>query len=188
MKKNLLYVNLLCAISFVDVANAATINSSLTAENEIKTFNFDISTTGAFSFWTESGQNNFGQDVDTNMAIWSFDNSLSDWVLVDQNDDANGIFGSSNMLDSGLTFTNLSMGRYLLTITNGMNNPFGTYLSDGFNGNGANNSENIGNFTLHYTNATLIPTATPVPAAVWLFGSGLAGLIATRRKKASLAA
>ncbi len=32
------------------------------------------------------------------------------------------------------------------------------------------------------------PSAVPVPAAVWLFGSGLVGLVASRRKKANLAA
>ncbi len=36
---------------------------------------------------------------------------------------------------------------------------------------------------LAFDNVTInAPTATPVPAAVWLFGSGLAGLVATRRK------
>ncbi len=35
-----------------------------------------------------------------------------------------------------------------------------------------------GSWLVHTTQTT----ATPVPAAVWLFGSGLAGLVATRRK------
>ena len=34
---------------------------------------------------------------------------------------------------------------------------------------------------------SLAPSAVPVPAAVWLFGSGLLGLIATGRKKARIA-
>ncbi len=40
----------------------------------------------------------------------------------------------------------------------------------------------------HYDITVTATAATPVPAAVWLFGSGLAGLVASRRKKAGLAA
>jgi hypothetical protein len=46
---------------------------------------------------------------------------------------------------------------------------------------GANTSAVVGSFSL-------APTAVPVPAAVWLFGSALAGLLGLGRKKAGLAA
>jgi hypothetical protein len=45
---------------------------------------------------------------------------------------------------------------------------------------GADGATKIGDFSL-------TPAAVPVPAAVWLFGSGLLGLIATGRKKARFA-
>ncbi len=43
---------------------------------------------------------------------------------------------------------------------------------------------NASSMPIYVDNLTFNPAtaATPVPAAVWLFGSGLAGLIATRRK------
>jgi hypothetical protein len=48
-------------------------------------------------------------------------------------------------------------------------------------------STNFGNvaYTLELT-GTITPSAVPVPAAVWLFGSGLLGLVGVaRRKKAA---
>lgn len=40
-------------------------------------------------------------------------------------------------------------------------------------------------FSLDFSNGTIIPSAVPVPAAVWLFGSGLIGLVGfAKRKKA----
>ncbi|TCK17584.1 putative secreted protein [Thiogranum longum] len=36
-----------------------------------------------------------------------------------------------------------------------------------------------------WTGITLTPTAVPVPAAVWLFGSGLLGLVGVARRKAA---
>jgi hypothetical protein len=39
-------------------------------------------------------------------------------------------------------------------------------------------------FYLNGTITDLLPTPTPIPAAAWLFGSGLAGLIGLRRKSA----
>lgn len=45
-----------------------------------------------------------------------------------------------------------------------------------------NTSSKLGTFSL------VAPAAVPVPAAVWLFGSGLLGLLGTSRKKARLTA
>lgn len=46
---------------------------------------------------------------------------------------------------------------------------------------GANTSTVVGSFNL-------APSAVPVPAAVWLFGSGLIGLLGVTRKKSAVAA
>jgi hypothetical protein len=46
---------------------------------------------------------------------------------------------------------------------------------------GANTSAVVGTFSL-------APSAVPVPAAVWMFGSGLLGLVGFSRRKAAVAA
>jgi len=50
---------------------------------------------------------------------------------------------------------------------------------------GANTNAVVGTFSLAPSTA---PSAVPVPAAVWMFGSGLLGLLGKSRRKASVAA
>ena len=40
-------------------------------------------------------------------------------------------------------------------------------------------------FSLDFSNATIVASPVPVPAAVWLFGSGLLGLVGVARRKKS---
>ena len=44
---------------------------------------------------------------------------------------------------------------------------------------------NISHMTAYTTDTVFPPTATPVPPAVWLFGSGLVGLVGIARRKAA---
>ena len=43
----------------------------------------------------------------------------------------------------------------------------------------------LSNFRAYSTTTPPPPVATPIPAAIWLFGSGLAGLLGMRRKKSA---
>lgn len=44
----------------------------------------------------------------------------------------------------------------------------------------AGNNDTLGGYI---DNVSMVPTPTPIPAAIWLFGSGIAGIAAARRRK-----
>jgi hypothetical protein len=44
-------------------------------------------------------------------------------------------------------------------------------------------SYDTGDFTNTYEGAIINPSAVPVPAALWLFGSGLLGLVGVARRR-----
>lgn len=82
--------------------------------------------------------------------------------------------------DSGSTTNNDSFLSLVL------NTPGLYYVSVGRSNPGGNQAglQNGHNYTLHVSLADHTPpSAVPVPAAVWLFGSGLAGLLGVKRKK-----
>jgi hypothetical protein len=77
-------------------------------------------------------------------------------------------------------------GTMIQELLNGPSGAFTTYL---FNVVATGTSTEI-RFGLRHDpsylaldNVSVTPSAVPVPAAVWLFGSGIAGLMGTRRKK-----
>ena len=168
------------------MAQAATLTGSLADPNQVAEFNFTLTLDNTVSIWTQSGWTQDGsQFFDPTLALWQYDAAAADWLLLTTNDDAAVSYGSSNSFDSGLTL-NLFAGDYLATITGSMNAPFGPYLSDGFNGNGAGNiPNNIGNFTLHIDGANVVVAApsVPEPAAIALLAFALPGFSALRRTK-----
>jgi hypothetical protein len=97
-------------------------------------------------------------------------------VLLSENDDG-------DILDAGSTDGYDSFLSQVLT------NPGLYYLSVGQWSNSVQAALTRGqDYTLHVSFAAVpSPSAVPVPAAVWLFGSGIAGLMASRRKKISAA-
>ena len=164
-------------------AQAASYYSEITQPNEVVWFDFNVASNSTVNAWTESSQNQLGSaDTDPLLSLWRWRSDFSEWLLLDTNDDAYGAFGSANQWDSGLALT-LIAGDYRATVTNSMNMPFGPFLSDGFNGNGANTPDNIGVFSL---NVNISPTtgSIPTPTTIWLVISGLlAWTGSTRRKK-----
>lgn len=128
----------------------------------------------------------------TNVVIWTdsyaagnFDPIIAVWDgssnLIGENDDIDTLNG---IWDCRVTFASLVAGSYLLTIASYDNNNLGSTLADGFY---RDNDppvpieqwwvEQPGNWSAHIT-ANMVP----IPAAVWLFGSGIIGLIFTRKK------
>ncbi|MDD2722937.1 MAG: DVUA0089 family protein [Methylovulum sp.] len=172
MKRFYLYALLM--LSVLTPAQAATFNGTIDSPNDLDYFYFATASDGFVSAWTVSGLNSFDEPTDPSLAIWQQTGDLSDWILLDSNDDVSGIFGSANSFDAGLTLL-LSAGNYLATVTNSNNAPFGPLLSDGFNGNGVNNPNNIGEFILHLDGD--IPSAVPLPATIWLLVWGVFSLL-----------
>lgn len=83
-----------------------------------------------------------------------------------------GVFANSGGVIVGSPFT-IGNGPVLVVIPNGS-----TQLLMGFN-DGWYNDNGAG----LYMNVTEVPSAVPVPAAAWLLGSGLLGLIGVARRK-----
>lgn len=81
--------------------------------------------------------------------------------------------GLNNTDEVGTNETSLAMGLSLSS--------FGVKLIDGYAYNTTGNDYTL----LHYTDQRVFWTANPVPipAAIWLFGSGLLGLIGVARRK-----
>lgn len=174
--KRLLLMALL--MLFARVTQASMYTGNITQANEIVSFNFNLNNDIDVKIWTESGLNLLGEYTDPNLVVWQWRPNYAEWLLLASNDDAYGNFGSPNNWDSGLAL-NLGIGNYLATVTNSTNNPFGPFLSDGFNGNGLNNINNIGEFTLHIDETAVVP----IPPTFWLQGLGILVLFGFRQCK-----
>ncbi len=127
-----------------------------------------------YSFQTTQANVQAFFDIDRGMP------DLDSWIrlfnsagtLIAQNDDGNVLdSGSTNGWDSFLSRTLATPGLY--------------YLSVGRFTNGGQSTLNAGqDYTLHLSLSNHVaPLQTPIPAAVWLFGSGLVGLLGLKRKK-----
>ena len=94
--------------------------------------------------------------------------------LFDQPTGADFIFAS-------LTFTALNPPSDVVALIQGAGGVWqnGDLLATDYDG--------ISNSTVTYGNATITVSAVPVPAAVWLFGSGLIGLVGIARRKTQFA-
>ncbi len=112
---------------------------------------------------------------DSILTLWQHDGG--DYTLLDSNDDANGLY-SANPKDSGLRL-NLDPGSFLVAVSQWANEPNGNLFSLGFNGNG---DPFTSGFEFPYTLTVEGASVVPVPAAVWLMGSALLGLLGYRRK------
>lgn len=123
-----------------------------------------------YSFTTSQANVQAYFDIDYGMP------DLDSWIQVYNslgvrlafNDDGNVLdSGSSNGWDSYLSYAFTNPGAY--------------YLSVGKYAGSVQGTLNAGqDYTLHVSLANHVP----VPAAVWLFGSGIVGLMGIRRKKA----
>jgi len=134
-----------------------------------------------YSFTTTQANVQAYFDIDRGMP------DLDSWIklydsnhqLVSQNDDG-GVRdpGSVNGWDSFLSQALTNPGMYYLSV--------GQYLWNGHAGVQSALSRGQ-DYTLHVSfapiNADPAPAAVPVPAAIWLFGSALLGLMCTGRKK-----
>ncbi|NOT10808.1 MAG: PEP-CTERM sorting domain-containing protein [Methylococcaceae bacterium] len=140
-------------------------------------FNVDAGNTDIVNIYT-----NTSAPANPYLTLWSTTAAnptlASDWVLVGSNDDTALVnyFEVGQPFDSQLKL-NLAEGTYLATITGSGYTPAGTSLADGFIGS-STESYFAYNFTVDGN-----VSAVPVPAAVWLFGTGLMGFLGLSKRK-----
>lgn len=115
----------------------------------------------------------------TDPHVLLFSNPLSNINYITGND--NGGFG-----DDSLIQTDLGIGSYVLAISNSFltvseavagYNPDVTWITDGFINITIKSKDGEATFDK--------PSAVPVPAAAWLFGTGLLGLAGLRKRKSA---
>lgn len=90
-------------------------------------------------------------------------------VFTDLDDNGSGLL----IIQNGTALDGLGAAGLVYSGTNGAGNLFTSDASDNFTGN----SDVLGTWT------TFNMTVVPVPAAVWLFGTGLIGLVGVARRK-----
>ncbi|HAJ71787.1 MAG TPA: VPLPA-CTERM sorting domain-containing protein [Methylophilaceae bacterium] len=175
---------LLAIVSFSAQAN--TLNTTVDVSTKTKTVqyvNFNVSTAGAFSI---TATRNLA-DVTHYLAdpfVYLFKSSLDAANFLQANDDANDFTWNS------LINRNLDYGSYILAISS-----FNFTLDNALNGtnlwvNDINHglvdigiSSRTGIASL--ANTTSSVSAVPLPAAAWLFGTGLLSLAGLRKRKSA---
>lgn len=115
----------------------------------------------------------------TDPHVLLFSNPLSNINYITGND--NGGFGDDSPIQ-----TNLGVGSYVLAISNSFLSvseavagytPDVTWITDGFINITIKSRDGEATFDN--------PSAVPVPAAVWLFGTSLLGLVGLRKRKSA---
>lgn len=176
MKRTLALTALVLAFAASNLANAASITftGNLTNQGDADSYSFRVTSTSMVSLWTDSFRN--GANFDPNLRIF---NSAGNLIL--SNDDNPFVVSGQTFWDSGIV-TSLAAGNYTVAISvccNLLNSPLSAL--------GANTNLTRGSFyRINIAgNSVAPPSAVPIPAAAWLFGSGLLGLAGLRRKVAA---
>jgi hypothetical protein len=178
--------------SIVGVSQAALMTATPldTNPSTIDYFTFSVSSgnTATVDLYTNSGS----APYNPYLALWT-SNGAGDWSLVATNDTMVTNFTKSVNANDAEINQVLAAGSYLVTEFGSGITALGTLLSQGFTGTpgftGAytytlNLNGNVAGLV-----ATTAPAAVPLPAAVWMFGSGLMGFLGlSKRKSQRLAA
>ncbi len=186
--KKLRYMTFIILTFACGYANAATFtfDGNITYHNDIVQIGFTLNDDAYdVRVWTDSylSRTNF----DPIAALWN----ASDNSLIDQNDDNDSIDPGQSIRDAGFLIPFLNAGDYFFTVQQYDNFAAGNYLSDGF-WNDAATPILVGTGTYWRVNLDGVdsatqPSAVPVPAAVWLFGTALVGLVGFGKRKSKVA-
>jgi hypothetical protein len=187
MKKILFSMLLLSSVT----VNAASLSfaGNLANDDDVQLFNFSISSPSDVTLrtWSYAGGINANGEI---ISSGGFDPILALFdgtgLLIDQNDDGSGVPtdpSTGNPYDTLLT-TSLASGDYTVSVMQYDNFANGPTLADGFGGTGAVNFDGRTSFWAVDIDGVddASVSSVPVPAAVWLFGTGLLGLIGMRKK------
>ncbi len=122
--------------------------------------------------------------------IWGGNNTFSH-LIIDFSSDASQLlfqlgvdagYGGALYLNRALIAKKTNnLGKLMFSYTNAIS--AGNYILETFWAGDCCNGANSGQFSLVGSNQQGLSSPVPVPAAVWLFGSGIAGLVGFSRKK-----
>ena len=173
-------------------SNTGVIGDLSAASNDVDIWRFDLTAGGFFNAGISNGT---GLDFNLfNPLLVLYMENAGSYYAVAGNDTAPG---ASN---TNFSFTAWESGTYFLTISAFANSPEDAFGNNGFdsqfwtveNGFGTSFSsfEDGGFSSFDYAlslNGTVATTAVPVPAAAWLFASGLFGLVSVARRSRCIA-
>ncbi|MBC7756443.1 MAG: DVUA0089 family protein [Bdellovibrio sp.] len=193
----------LLSISGIASASTFTFSGNFINQTDVARVDFSVASNATnVRLWTDSFQANAtnpnGTNFDPITALWN----TSTGALISQNDDNSSINSSTQTYyDSGFSLATLAAGDYFFTVAAFNNFAAGTNISGGFQFDGLapiaiglfNQPANSGNARGSFwrvnldgvDNATgpVNPSAVPLPGAVWLFGTAIAGFAGFSRRK-----
>ncbi len=184
MKKTLALTAVALAFAASSAANAAnfTFTGNLVNTNDVVTISFSLATAATnVRVWTDSFNN--GANFDPIVAVYN----ASTGVKLAENDDNSSVAPGQTVFDSGIVFSSLAAGNYFFSMAVFPNFSNGNNFADGFRFDN-NPATPIQTGTFYRLNLSGVDSAvvgTPIPAAAWLFGTGLVGLAGLRRKVAA---
>lgn len=159
-------------------ANANTISTNVFVDdsfgNSVQYVDFHVTDSGFFSILASEPN---GSDVNPYMIL--FANPVSFLTGIEGNDD--GGAGDNAFIDR-----NLNIGSYVLAVSTSQLSL--TEAVFGYNPAVTSRTDGLVNITISSNDGTATfdnPSAVPVPAAAWLFGTGLLGLAGLRKRKSA---
>ncbi len=184
--------------SVITNAFAFSFTGNLTNDNEVQLFNFTTSSLSDVTLrtWSYAGGTNANGDLISSGGfdpVISLFDDLGDFI--DENDDGIDVSPdpiSDNPYDSLITI-NLGVGDYTVAIMQYPIFAVGPTLADGFSDSGLSFDERTSSWALDIEGVdtailSSTVTAIPVPAAMWLFGSGVVGLIGVTKRSSKVSA
>jgi hypothetical protein len=149
-------------------------SGEIDSANQIDNYTFTVSSPETVELYTSSTS-----PFNPQLTLWQVNSMGTDAALLTSNDDrATANFFETNNAKDAQIFSQLGMGTYEISVTESGNSAAGMLLSAGFT-NGGQQSANYYGYDINLQ-AT---SAVPLPAAVWMFGSALMGLLGISRKK-----
>jgi hypothetical protein len=204
-------INKLIAVSLFSITTAAqaatfSFSGNIANHNDIVRVDFALAADATnVRVWTDSflatgpTQTGPGTNFDPITALWNADTG----ARLGENDDNASIAPGQTYFDSGFSLATLTAGNYFFTMATYRNFANGLNISNGFAYDGQtpiamadfDQPSNAGNLRGTFWRINLDgvdsavgpvdpnPNAVPLPGAVWLFGSALAGFAGFGRRK-----